>query len=64
MPEPLVPNPNKRLYIFDKDTTVVGDWEDDRKAAEAAGCAFEWAHTFFGRVNPFADRWGEAMKHG
>lgn len=47
-----------------QDTTVVGDWEDDRKAAEAAGCAFEWAHTFFGRVNPFADRWGEAMKHG
>lgn len=47
-----------------QDTVVVGDWDDDRRAAEAAGCEFVWAHVFFGRANPFADRWTEAMQHG
>lgn len=39
-----------------QDTLLVGDWETDKQAAAAAGCQFEWAHVFFGRVDPFADR--------
>lgn len=34
------------------ETLMVGDREDDRLAAEAAGCAFQWAKDFFG--------WGKA----
>ena len=33
-------------------TLMVGDSEDDRLAADAAGCAFEWAWQFFGRPDP------------
>lgn len=44
-----------------QDTIMIGDWETDKQAAEAAGCQFEWAHVFFGRVNPFADRLHAAM---
>lgn len=42
-------------------TTMIGDWESDKQAAEAAGCAFEYAGQFFGRNDPFADRLHEAM---
>jgi HAD superfamily hydrolase (TIGR01662 family) len=31
------------------ETLFVGDREDDRGAAQAAGCAFEWAEDFFGK---------------
>lgn len=31
------------------ETLFVGDFEADQKAAEAAGCHFQWAHEFFGR---------------
>jgi D-glycero-D-manno-heptose 1,7-bisphosphate phosphatase len=44
-----------------ENTIMVGDWETDKDAADAAGCEFEWAHVFFGRVNPFADRFHAAM---
>jgi D-glycero-D-manno-heptose 1,7-bisphosphate phosphatase len=37
-------------------TVMVGDWDTDKQAAEAAGCAFIWANDFFERSNPFADR--------
>lgn len=47
---------------FSPDQTVmVGDWDSDKQAAEAAGCQFIWAHEFFGRVDPFADRMHAAM---
>ncbi len=32
-----------------QETLFVGDSEDDRGAAAAAGCAFEWAESFFSR---------------
>ncbi len=35
-------------------TTMIGDSEDDRRAAEAAGCAFAWAKDFFGGANGLA----------
>lgn len=44
-----------------QDTIMIGDWDTDKQAAEMAGCQFEWAHVFFGRVNPFADRLHAAM---
>lgn len=44
-----------------QDVTVVGDWESDQQAADAAGCNFRWAHEFFGRVDPFADRLHSAL---
>lgn len=34
------------------ETLMVGDREDDRLAAERAGCDFQWAHEFFGRDAP------------
>ena len=33
------------------DAVMIGDSEDDRKAAESAGIAFEWADKFFGRTS-------------
>lgn len=33
-------------------TLMVGDRDDDRLAAEAAGCDFTWAWEFFGREQP------------
>lgn len=42
-------------------TVMVGDWDTDKQAAEAAGCAFEWANDFFGRNDLFADRMHAAM---
>jgi D-glycero-D-manno-heptose 1,7-bisphosphate phosphatase len=44
-----------------QDTIMVGDWETDKQAAQAAGCAFEWAHIFFNRVDSFADRLHAAL---
>lgn len=44
-----------------QDTVMIGDWDTDKQAAEMAGCQFEWAHVFFARVNPFADRLHAAM---
>lgn len=35
--------------VTPEETLFVGDSEDDRGAAEAAGCAFDWAETFFTR---------------
>lgn len=32
------------------ETLMVGDSDEDRLAAEAAGCAFQWADEFFGRA--------------
>lgn len=42
-------------------TIVVGDWKTDQDAAEAAGCQFIWANTFFERDDPFADRFHAAL---
>lgn len=56
------PNPGmlealmQELGFAPAQTVMVGDWESDRQAADAAGCEFRYAHEFFGRVNPFADR--------
>lgn len=56
------PNPGmllelmEELHFTSENTTMVGDWESDKQAADAAGCDFRWAHEFFGRANPFADR--------
>jgi D-glycero-D-manno-heptose 1,7-bisphosphate phosphatase len=33
-----------------KDTLYVGDMESDRQAAINAGCDFQWASEFFGKV--------------
>lgn len=44
-----------------QDTIMVGDWQTDKEAAEAAGCQFQWANQFFGRNDPFADRLHAAM---
>lgn len=54
----------EELHYSPEQTTMVGDWESDKQAAEAAGCKFIWAHEFFGRVNPFADRLHAAMQAG
>lgn len=35
--------------VMEQETLMVGDSTDDQGAAEAAGCHFEWAYTFFGR---------------
>lgn len=37
-------------------TLMVGDWEADHAAAEAAGCGFMWAHEFFQREDEMAQR--------
>ncbi len=37
-----------QLGFSASDTMFVGDSETDRQAAQAAGCAFVWAHEFFG----------------
>lgn len=42
-------------------TVMVGDWQTDKEAAEAAECHFEWANDFFGRNDAFADRLHAAM---
>ncbi len=49
------------LGFLPSETVMVGDWESDKKAAEHARCGFIWAHEFFGRVDPFADRFHAAM---
>lgn len=62
------PQPGMLLELMDEfgfsaqDTIMVGDWETDKQAAEHAHCQFVWAHEFFGRVDPFADRFHAAMK--
>jgi D-glycero-D-manno-heptose 1,7-bisphosphate phosphatase len=54
----------QELGYTPEQTLMVGDWDTDKQAAEAAGCGFVWAHEFFGRVDPFADRLHNAMKFG
>jgi len=49
------------LGFTPEQTVMIGDWESDKQAAAAAGCAFIWAHEFFGRVDPFADRFHAAL---
>lgn len=49
------------LGFSPQQTVMVGDWASDKEAAEAAGCAFVWAHEFFGRADPFADRFHAAL---
>lgn len=49
------------LGFTPEQTTMVGDWDTDKQAAEAAGCKFAWANDFFGRNDPFKDRMHEAM---
>lgn len=39
-------------------TLMIGDRPEDREAAAAAGCAFQWAQKFFGRG------WGEGEDYG
>lgn len=57
-----MPQPGMLISLMDElgftpeQTTMVGDWTSDKEAAEAAGVEFRWAHEFFGRVSPFADR--------
>lgn len=49
------PNPGMLLSAMEcygipsKDTVMVGDWDEDREAAQKAGCAFVHADKFFGR---------------
>lgn len=38
-----------------QETLMVGDGEEDREAAENAGCAFQWAWEFFGREQPISE---------
>lgn len=65
--EDRLPNPGMieslmhEFGFLPQDTVVVGDWTFEREAAAAAGCEFRWAHEFFARVNPFADRLHAAM---
>jgi len=35
-----------------EDTLMVGDREEDKLAAEAAGCSFQWAWEYFGEDKP------------
>jgi HAD superfamily hydrolase (TIGR01662 family) len=35
-----------------EETLMVGDGDEDKQAAENAGCAFQWAWEFFGRPKP------------
>lgn len=51
----------QQLNFTPANTIMVGDWKSDQEAAQAAGCGFIWAHEFFGRVNPFADRFHAAL---
>ncbi len=50
-----------QFHVSPSNTIVVGDWKSDKEAAEAAGCGFVWAHEFFGRIDPFADRFHAAL---
>ncbi len=50
------PNPGmlleimEELGVFPQETLMVGDRPEDQQAAEAAGCAFQWADEFFSEV--------------
>lgn len=49
-PSPEMLNRIMDLYGAEPEEVLfVGDREDDRRAAENAGCDFQWAHEFFGR---------------
>lgn len=45
----------KEFNILASETLMVGDSQDDKTAALAAGCDFMWAHEFFGREQPGKD---------
>lgn len=51
----------QQLNFKPSDTVMVGDWESDREAAQAAGCTFIWANEFFERDDDFSDRLHAAM---
>jgi D-glycero-D-manno-heptose 1,7-bisphosphate phosphatase len=51
----------QQFHVTPEQTVMVGDWPTDQEAARAAGCHFRWAHEFFGRVSPFADRFHAAL---
>lgn len=57
-----LPQPGMLLSIMAElgfsaqETVMVGDWNDEKRAAEIAGVQFRYSHEFFGRVDPFADR--------
>jgi D-glycero-D-manno-heptose 1,7-bisphosphate phosphatase len=51
----------QQFQVMPENTLMVGDWQSDKEAADAAGCDFRWAHEMFGRVNPFADRMHAAL---
>lgn len=62
------PGPGMLIGLMDalgfapEDTTMVGDWETDKQAADAAGCNFEYAHIFFHRTaDPFRERLNQAL---
>lgn len=52
------PAPGMLVYAMSRkestpeQTLMIGDSEDDRQAAAAAGCDFAWAWEFFGRSQP------------
>ena len=52
----------ERLQFAPENTVMIGDWDSDREAAQAAGCAFIWANDFFDRDDEFADRLHAAMR--
>ena len=49
------------LGFLPSETTFVDDWDTSKRAAELIGCEFIFAHQFFKRVDPFADRLHAAM---
>lgn len=38
----------KDFEVTPEQTLMVGDRDEDRLAAQAAGCSFQWSHEFFG----------------
>lgn len=64
-----LPAPGMLLSLMEEfgfhpqDVVMVGDWNDEKRAAESVGIEFRWAHQFFNRTNdPFADRLHAAME--
>lgn len=50
------------LGFIPAETIMVGEWADEKRAAEMAGIEFRWSNEFFNRTDdPFADRFHAAL---